>query len=131
MNPATIGSNTGVIPVSYGMPEVDIYGFANLGLQYAAGGRVATSYQIADEVNWTRGGHAWRFGSFPDSILWADDGIDDDVCDVGFVLLRFLCTAGYHLFFRGPRNMSRWAFVVLTLTEAVVPETFRGVDYFV
>jgi len=42
------------------MPEVDIYGFANLGLQYAAGGRVATSYQIADEVNWTRGG-AWRF----------------------------------------------------------------------
>ena len=62
VNPATIGFNTGVTPVSYGMPEVDTYGFANLGLQYGAGGRVATSYQIADEVNWTRGRHAWRFG---------------------------------------------------------------------
>jgi len=102
------------------MPEVDIYGFANLGLQYAAGGRVATSYQIADEVNWTRGGHAWRFGSFPDSILWADDGIDDDVCDVGFVLLRFLCTAGYHLFFPGPRNRSRWTFVDLYFNRTLV-----------
>jgi hypothetical protein len=61
-NPAKIGFNTGVTPVSYGMPEVDTYGFANLGLQYGAGGRVATSYQIADEVNWTRGRHAWRFG---------------------------------------------------------------------
>ena len=62
VNPATIGFNTGVGPESYGMPEVDIYGFANLGLQYGAGGRVATSYQIADEVNWTRGRHGWRFG---------------------------------------------------------------------
>jgi hypothetical protein len=62
VNPATIGFNTGVTPVSYGMPEVDIYGFANLGLQYGAGGRVATSYQISDEVNWTRGIHAWSFG---------------------------------------------------------------------
>jgi len=62
VNPATIGFNTGVTPVSYGMPEVDTYGFANLGLQYGAGGRVATSYQIADEVNWTRGRNAWRFG---------------------------------------------------------------------
>jgi hypothetical protein len=69
VNPATIGFNTGVGPESYGMPEVDIRSdqldgetFANLGLQYGAGGRVATSYQIADEVNWTRGKHAWRFG---------------------------------------------------------------------
>lgn len=63
VNPATIGFNTGVGPESYGMPEVDIRGgFANLGLQYGAGGRVATSYQIADEVNWTRGKNAWRFG---------------------------------------------------------------------
>jgi len=61
-NPATIGFNTGVTPISYGIPEVDIYGFANLGLQYGAGGRVATSYQIADEVSWTRGAHAWKFG---------------------------------------------------------------------
>ena len=62
VDPATIGFNTGVTPVSYGMPEVDTYGFANLGLQYGAGGRVATSYQIADEVNWTRGSHVWKFG---------------------------------------------------------------------
>src|SRR5215468_3546871 len=66
VNPTTIGFNTGVGPESYGMPEVDIYDaathYANLGLQYGAGGRVATSYQIADEVNWTRGKHAWRFG---------------------------------------------------------------------
>src|SRR5215468_7389176 len=66
VNPTTIGFNTGVGPESYGIPEVDIYDasthYANLGLQYGAGGRVATSYQIADEVNWTRGKHAWRFG---------------------------------------------------------------------
>jgi hypothetical protein len=62
VNPATIGFNTGVTPISYGIPEVDVYGFANLGLQYGAGGRVATSYQIADEVSWTRGAHALKFG---------------------------------------------------------------------
>ncbi len=62
VNPDTIGFNTGVTPISYGIPEVDIYGFANLGLQYGAGGRVATSYQIANEVSWTRGAHAWKFG---------------------------------------------------------------------
>jgi hypothetical protein len=67
VNPATIGFNTGVGPKSYGIPEIDIGGsasdrFSNLGLQYGAGGRVATSYQIADDVNWTRGAHAWRFG---------------------------------------------------------------------
>jgi len=62
VNPATIGFNTGVGPESYGIPEIDTHGFSNLGLQYGAGGRVATSYQIADEVNWTRGAHAWKFG---------------------------------------------------------------------
>src|SRR5271166_3108942 len=67
VNPATIGFNTGVGPESYGIPEIDIGGtasdrFSNLGLQYGAGGRIATSYQIADEVNWTRGAHAWKFG---------------------------------------------------------------------
>ena len=36
--------------------------FSNLGLQYGAGGRVATSYQIADEANWTRGAHALKLG---------------------------------------------------------------------
>jgi len=69
VNPATIGFNTGVTPVSYGIPEIDIGntstttdGFSNLGLQYGAGGRVATSYQIAEEMNWTRNRHAWQFG---------------------------------------------------------------------
>ena len=62
VNPTTIGLNTGVGPESYGIPEIDTYGFSNLGLQYGAGGRVATSYQIADEVNWTRGAHAWKLG---------------------------------------------------------------------
>ena len=62
VNPSTIGFNTGAAPDAYGIPEIDIYGFANLGLQYGAGGRVATSYQIADEVNWTRGANLWRFG---------------------------------------------------------------------
>jgi hypothetical protein len=62
VNPATIGFDTGVGPTSYGIPEIDTYGFTNLGLQYGAGGRVATSYQIADDVNWTHGAHAWRFG---------------------------------------------------------------------
>ena len=59
--------NTGVGPESFGIPEFDIGGsspdrFANLGLQYGAGGRVATSYQIADDFNWTHGSHAFKFG---------------------------------------------------------------------
>lgn len=67
VNPATIGFNTGVTPTSYGIPEIDLGdtapdGFSNLGLQGGAGGRVATSYQIADEVNWTHGKHALEFG---------------------------------------------------------------------
>jgi len=72
VDPATIGLNTGVGPESFGIPEIDIGSgltasgdpgrFANLGLQYGAGGRVATSYQIADNVNYTRGQHAFKFG---------------------------------------------------------------------
>lgn len=72
VDPATIGFNTGVGPESFGIPEIDIGSgltvpgdpgrFANLGLQYGAGGRVATSYQIADDVNYTRGKHAFKFG---------------------------------------------------------------------
>jgi TonB dependent receptor len=67
VDPSTIGFNTGVGPQSFGIPEIDLgdtvqNGFANLGLQNGAGGRVATSYQIADEFNWTRGAHAWKFG---------------------------------------------------------------------
>ncbi|HZQ67676.1 MAG TPA: TonB-dependent receptor [Terriglobales bacterium] len=72
VDPATIGLNTGVGPESFGIPEIDIGSgvrsatdpgrFANLGLQYGAGGRVATSYQIADEADFTRGRHAMKFG---------------------------------------------------------------------
>ena len=55
------------MPQSFGIPEIDIGGsstgrFSNLGLQGGAGGRVATSYQIADDFNWTRGAHAFKFG---------------------------------------------------------------------
>src|SRR5207253_4775622 len=67
LNPATIGLNTGVGPESYGIPEIDVGGsgagrFANLGLQYGAGGRVATSYQIADDISLTHASHALQFG---------------------------------------------------------------------
>jgi Carboxypeptidase regulatory-like domain len=66
-NPNTIGFNTGVQPDCYGIPEIDIgdnisNGFSNLGLQGCAAGRVATSYQIADDLNWTHGAHALKFG---------------------------------------------------------------------
>jgi hypothetical protein len=79
-NPATLGFNTGVGPESFGIPEIDIGSnlqitdpkdpkfpftpgrFSNLGLQNGAGGRVATSYQIADDVSWTRGKNAFKFG---------------------------------------------------------------------
>ncbi len=72
-DPATFGFNTGVGPESFGFPEVDIGStfqsdtftpgrFANLGLQNGAGGRVATSYQVADDVSWTRGKNAFKFG---------------------------------------------------------------------
>ena len=55
-------------PESFGIPEIDIGDpsasdrFSNLGLQNGAGGRVATSYQIANDVSWTRGSHAFKFG---------------------------------------------------------------------
>ena len=69
VNPITIGFNTGVgsgklrhSRNGHRRLRNQRDGFSNLGLQYGAGGRVATSYQIADEVNWTRGAHAWKFG---------------------------------------------------------------------
>jgi Carboxypeptidase regulatory-like domain/TonB dependent receptor len=73
VDPATLGFDTGVGPESFGIPEVDIGSsfqsatftpgrFSNLGLQNGAGGRVATSYQIADDVSWTRGKNAFKFG---------------------------------------------------------------------
>jgi len=67
VDPSTIGFNTGVGPQSFGIPEIDLGdtasdGFSNLGLQYGAGGRVATSFQVADDFNWTRGLHAFKFG---------------------------------------------------------------------
>ncbi len=80
VDPTTLGFNTGVGPESFGIPEIDIGSpfsitdptnakfpfsagrFSNLGLQNGAGGRVATSYQISNDVSWTRGQHAFRFG---------------------------------------------------------------------
>jgi Carboxypeptidase regulatory-like domain len=67
VNPASIGLNTGVGPESYGIPEFDIGGtgpgrYSNLGLQYGAGGRVATTFQVADDFSLTRGQHALKFG---------------------------------------------------------------------
>jgi hypothetical protein len=73
VDPATLGFDTGVGPASFGVPEIDIGSsfqsatftagrFSNLGLQNGAGGRVATSYQIADDVSLTRGKNAFRFG---------------------------------------------------------------------
>lgn len=80
VNPATIGLNTGVGPESFGLPEIDLGStlsslcptatagaapcgrYANLGLQNGAGGRVATSFQVADDISVTRGAHALKFG---------------------------------------------------------------------
>jgi hypothetical protein len=76
VDPSTIGLNTGVGPESFGIPEIDIGSgdspnppdalqpgrFSNLGLQYGAGGRVATSFQVADDLNLTHGKHALKFG---------------------------------------------------------------------
>ena len=74
VDPASIGLNTGVGPESFGIPEIDIGSgvrndalgdpgrFANLGLQAGAGGRVATSYQVANDVSFTHGAHAMKFG---------------------------------------------------------------------
>jgi hypothetical protein len=74
VDPASIGLNTGVGPESFGIPEIDIGSgvrnddlgdpgrFANLGLQGGAGGRVATSYQVANDVSFTHGAHAMKFG---------------------------------------------------------------------
>jgi hypothetical protein len=67
VDPATIGLNTGVGPSSFGIPEFDIGGsgpgrYSNLGLQYGAGGRVATTFQVADDLSLTHGTHALKFG---------------------------------------------------------------------
>ena len=67
VDPATIGLNTGVGPESFGIPEFDIGGsgpgrYSNLGLQYGAGGRVATTFQVADDFSLTHGAHAFKFG---------------------------------------------------------------------
>src|ERR1700754_1497099 len=67
VDPTTIGLNTGVGPESFGIPEFDIGGsgpgrYSNLGLQYGAGGRVATTFQVADDVSYTHGAHALKFG---------------------------------------------------------------------
>jgi hypothetical protein len=67
INPAIIGLNTGVGPESFGLPEIDTGGpgagrYSNLGLQNGAGGRIATSFQVADDINITRGTHALKFG---------------------------------------------------------------------
>jgi hypothetical protein len=72
VDPSTIGFNTGVGPESFGIPEIDIGSgvsgatdpgrFSNLGLQYGAGGRVATSFQVAEDVSFTHRSHALKFG---------------------------------------------------------------------
>lgn len=66
VDPSTIGLNTGVGPESFGIPEIDVGSgpgrFSNLGLQYGVGGRVATTYQVADDVDLTHGRHVMRFG---------------------------------------------------------------------
>jgi Carboxypeptidase regulatory-like domain len=75
IDPSTIGLNTGVGPESFGLPEIDLGNpsfncgtnaacgrYANLGLQNGAGGRIATSFQVADDVSVTRGNHAFKFG---------------------------------------------------------------------
>jgi hypothetical protein len=67
VDPASIGLNTGVGPESFGIPEFDIGGtgpgrYSNLGLQYGAGGRVSTVFQVADDFSLTRGRHALKFG---------------------------------------------------------------------
>ena len=67
VDPGSIGLNTGVGPESFGIPEFDIGGsasnrFANLGLQYGAGGRVATTFQVADDFSVTHGLHALKLG---------------------------------------------------------------------
>jgi hypothetical protein len=81
VDPSTIGLNTSVGPESFGLPEIDLGStssslcpsnppagappcgrYANLGLQNGAGGRVATSFQVADDISLTRGSHALKFG---------------------------------------------------------------------
>ena len=78
VDPTTLGFDTGVGPESFGIPEIDIgstlsslilwtevsftWALRELWSQNGAGGRVATSYQIADDVSLTRGKNAFKFG---------------------------------------------------------------------
>jgi hypothetical protein len=66
LDPTTLGFNTGVGPLSFGVPEIDVGAgagrFVNLGKTGGNGGRTAETYQAGDDVSFTHGAHALKFG---------------------------------------------------------------------
>lgn len=66
VNPTTYGINTGVTtPVNFGLPEIAVSGFTSLGGNH--GWPLLTTpnqtYQFLDNVSYTRGTHAIKFGA--------------------------------------------------------------------
>jgi len=66
VNPTTYGINTGVTtPVNFGFPEIAVSGFTSLGGNH--GWPLLTTpnqtYQFSDNVSYTRGTHALKFGA--------------------------------------------------------------------
>ena len=67
LDPTTIGFNTGVGPLSFGVPEIDVGAgagrFVNLGKTAGNGGRTSETIQAGDDVSFTHGRHALKFGA--------------------------------------------------------------------
>jgi hypothetical protein len=71
-NPPAVGFNTGVTSVNFGAPNIEINGFTNGGVgESSAKGRTDTTWHITDDLNYTLGGHALKFGGeFRRAKLW-------------------------------------------------------------
>ncbi|MBZ5521932.1 MAG: TonB-dependent receptor [Acidobacteriia bacterium] len=62
-NPASIGLNTGVGPQDFGLPSINVSGFAPLGANTSVPrGRVDTNWQLFDNVSYSRGRHNLKMG---------------------------------------------------------------------
>ncbi len=62
-NPSSIGLNTGVGAQDFGLPTINVSGFAPLGANTSVPrGRVDTNWQFFDNISYSHGRHNWKFG---------------------------------------------------------------------
>lgn len=62
-DPSSIGLNTGVSAKDFGLPSINVSGFAPLGANTSVPrGRVDTNWQFFDNVSYSHGRHNWKMG---------------------------------------------------------------------